>query len=130
MIGRELESQLTLTLMTPLPPCTLALWQPFHIAMLPLGVCPGYPFFCIIRCLLVVDMTRDKLSERRRSPPISRRASHTLVSNASYSSLLMPPINLRMSSFDRERGKDRGRQKRKRGGGERGHQRDLFILQG
>lgn len=70
-------------------------------------------------------MTRDRLWERRPSPAISRCVSHTLVSNASYSSLLMPPINLRMSSCDRERERQRetereeGRGRKRRGALER-----------
>lgn len=52
-----------------------------------------------------------------------------LSKNASYSSFLMPPINLQMSSSDRTEG-DTGGQRGKRGGGQRGHYRGLFILQG
>lgn len=41
----------------------------------------------------------------------------------------MPPINLQMSNSDRAEG-DTGGQRGKRGGGQRGHYRGLFILQG
>lgn len=94
------------------------------------GDCPGLPFFYITRCLPVVDMTGDRLWERRPSPTISRCVSHTLVSNASYSSLLMPPINLRMSDCDRGKreteGDRKGREEGAKVGGIRG---ELFILQ-
>lgn len=76
---------------------SLSIWP----SILPLGVCPAYPFFFIICCLLVADLTRVRLSEGHFSQLISRCVSHTVVSNASYSSLLMPPLNLRMSSFDK-----------------------------
>lgn len=107
----------------PLRPSVLFLYGNLSIvAILPLGVCPGYPFFCIICCLPVVDMTSDRLWERRPSPQISRCVSHTLVSNASYSSLLKPPINLRMSECDRERERETEREEgrgRKKGALER-----------
>ncbi len=122
-MGQEQESQLTLGLMTPRLLRIFALRVPLHAAFLPLGDCPAWPFLYIICCLPVVDMTGDKLWERRPSPLISRCVSHTLVSNASYSSLLMPPINLRMSDCDREKRETEGDRK---GGGEGGRNKGVL----
>lgn len=43
------------------PPVYAASNVTSHIAVLPLGGYAGYSFFCIIRCLPVVDVTRDRL---------------------------------------------------------------------
>lgn len=87
-----------------------------HITVLPLGGYAGYSFFCIICCLPVVDVTQDRLWERHPSPLISRCVSHTLVSNASYSSFLMPPSTCEWATVtarERDRkGKGRGRKRR------------------